>query len=162
MHYKTLLTIAISILFINTAKAQSDKRAQNVYAEFLGPGITVSVNYDTRFGERRDGFGGRIGFGYFPVAYLSSAKSVPVQINYLVGKRSHFLEVGLGATYTNVGVDNYNNFWGFKTETGVVATSTVGYRYQPLNKGINFRLSANPLIAQKFEFSGGVSLGYTF
>ncbi|MEO6151394.1 MAG: hypothetical protein ABIN95_07780 [Mucilaginibacter sp.] len=170
MYTKNLLSITVvfllTISFFNTAKAQSDQRAQNVYLELAGPGLALSVNYDTRFGEKRNGLGGRIGFGYFPSPFFSIV-SVPVQLNYLVGSRSHFLELGAGATYLKVGDDNKNDddnkFLSlFNTVTGVVGTATIGYRYQPVDGGFNFRISANPFVGEIVQLTGGVSVGYTF
>ncbi|RYE09386.1 MAG: hypothetical protein EOP51_33350 [Sphingobacteriales bacterium] len=136
-----------------------------MYLELAGPGLAFSVNYDTRFSDTRDGLGGRVGFGYFPNPFFSIV-SVPVQLNYLVGSRSHFLELGAGATYLKVGDDNNNkkdnDFLSFNAVTGVLGTATVGYRYQPVDGGFNFRISANPVVGDTFQFTGGISVGYTF
>ncbi|RCH56502.1 hypothetical protein DJ568_01190 [Mucilaginibacter hurinus] len=169
MQARTLLSLTItallSIVFLNTASAQTGKRAQNVYLEVGGPGLSISANYDTRFGDHRDGLGGRVGVGYLPAAFFSIV-AIPVQLNYLLGKKSHFLELGAGATYLKIGDDNGNDkdnkFLSFNAITGVMGTATVGYRYQPVNGGFNFRVSANPIVEETVQFTGGISVGWTF
>lgn len=58
-------------------------RAQNVFVEIGGQGLLFTANYDTRFGNRRNGLGGRIGIGYI-AADGDNATTVPVSLNYLL------------------------------------------------------------------------------
>lgn len=169
MHNKFFLSITIAFLltvsFFNTANAQTNQRAQNAFLEVGGAGLSISANYDTRFSDQRNGFGVRAGLGYLPAAFFSVV-AVPVQINYLLGSKSHFLELGAGATYLKVGDDNKNdddnNFLSFTAVTGVIGTSTIGYRYQPVNGGFSFRVSANPMFGETVQLTGGASIGWTF
>ncbi|BAU53170.1 hypothetical protein [Mucilaginibacter gotjawali] len=176
--FKFIFCLIIYFLFSNSLKAQSVKplaadsslktRAQNVYVEFAGPGLYFSANYDTRFSKRRDGIGGRIGVGYLD-NYGSSFTSVPVQLNYLLGKKSKYFEAGLGATwvYFRAPGNVYSDIIYFNRTRGgnstVLGTMTFGYRYQPVDGGFSFRASFNPLFnSSNFEPYVGISLGYTF
>ena len=170
-----LLTLGLSV---QLAQAQSDtaSSAQNVYVELLGPGITFSGNYDSRFSKRQDGLGGRVGIGYASDSDFSIF-SIPLQVNYLLGNKGKYFEMGLGATYVNFSGSDTYAFLGesstyFYTdnssrryrESTVLGTTTFGYRSQPVNGGFNFRGSINPVFNSNgfYPFFFGVSFGYTF
>jgi hypothetical protein len=167
---KIAIVTLLSFLFYNTSQAQSaissradSARAQSVYVELGGPGLLFSANYDTRFSERRDGFGGRIGIGFI-AGGGSSLVSFPVQLNYLLGKSSKYFEIGAGATYASYSGQSLFSFDNTTTTSHtVLGTMTFGYRYQPVDGGFNFRASFNPLFdSSTFYPSAGISLGYTF
>ena len=153
------------------AKADSAKtvRAQTIYAEFGGPGLFVSANYDTRFSQQRGGLGGRIGLGFAPPVadYGVSLIIVPVQVNYLLGKKSNFFEIGLGATFVTYSNSNAKALLFNKSISNhsILGTMTFGYRYQPINGGFNFRAGLNPVFYsstfEPFKYFG-LSFGYTF
>lgn len=141
-------------------------RAQNVFIEVGAAGLFFSTNYDTRFSQQRDGLGGRIGAGWWH-AVNTTFITVPFQLNYLVGGRSHFFEAGAGATYMYLSNPYFGNpLIGHDPKvvnSTVVATTTIGYRYQPFNHGLNLRASFNPcLLDGTFVPDFGVSVGYTF
>lgn len=74
-------------------------RAQNVFVEIGGQGLLFTANYDTRFGNRRNGLGGRIGIGYI-AADGDNATTIPVSLNYLLGNSGkHFLKLDLGQLF---------------------------------------------------------------
>lgn len=173
----TILLLSFCTLF-NSAKAQSDttKRAQNVYLELLGPGLTFSANYDARFSKRQDGLGGRVGLGYASDNDFSIL-SIPLQVNYLLGRKGKYLELGLGATFASYSGEDSFSFLGKNSiytynnssssrhrQSTVLGTTTVGYRSQPVNGGFNFRASINPVFnSGGFNpFFFGLSFGYTF
>jgi len=144
----------------STNIAQTDssynRRAENLYLEIGGPGVFLSLNYDTRLTNSRNGVGISAGFGYIP-----NVNIIPVQINYLIGKTSHFLEIGAGGTY--ISIARSNSFILFKGSSEIFGTTTLGYRYQPLKGGFNFRINVDPIFdSQDFTFFGGLSFGYTF
>jgi hypothetical protein len=142
-------------------------RAQSVFIEIGGAGLFFSANYDTRFSQRRDGLGGRLGLGW---GHLMNTVfvTVPFQLNYLVGGRSHFFEAGAGATYMHLNNPYFGNpLIGHDPEvminSNVVATTTIGYRYQPFNGGLNLRASFNPMLFEGTIVPDfGLSVGYTF
>lgn len=171
---KTILFFLLNLFFYCTLQAQSVKfskmdslnsiRAQNAYVELGGPGLLFSANYDTRFSQRRDGFGGRLGVGFVETSGVSLV-TVPFQFNYLLGKDSKYFEVGLGATYASF--NTASDFLGFDTtpssHNSFFGTMTFGYRYQPIDGGFNFRASFNPIFySSNFAPFFGVSFGYTF
>jgi hypothetical protein len=176
--FKPIFVLAIVLLVTNSAFSQSaavakadsldKKRAQNVYIEILGTGLIFSANYDTRFANKQDGLGARIGVGGYSIE-ASSILTVPVQINYLIGTNNKFFEVGLGFTYVNfVGSDLIffkanNNSDKINTKT-IIGNLTFGYRYQPNDGGFNFRIGIDPLFnSNNFDSRWfGLSCGYTF
>jgi hypothetical protein len=133
-----------------------------LYLELGGPGLALTVNYDTRFGLRSDKWGFKIGAGYYNTG-ANSILSVPFQVNYLYGKHNSFLEMGLGTTFLYTkGSDRGDTFY-FDNITGFILTGTLGYRYQQQNGGINFRLEFTPLwYDEGITAGGGISIGYTF
>lgn len=136
------------------------KRAQTVYVEMFGPGLTFSANYDTRFSRRRDGIGGRIGLGYVATDG-NSITSVPFGLNYLLGKGKNFFEVGAGFTYITFS-DSGDEFLSADHD-GVLGNLTFGYRLQPLNGGFSFRGGFSPLYGYgSFLPWIGFSFGYAF
>jgi hypothetical protein len=185
----TAILVAVTMLFVQSTSAQStdstlNRRAQNVFAELLGAGITVSANYDTRFGNRRDGLGGRIGAGFLSTDG-DRIITIPFQLNYLLGNKGKYFEMGLGATFAHVNrrqnsyivyygngeqfvtyINNDSDIWGVdgNKTSGFIGTMTFGYRYQPMNSGFSFRGYINPVFdSQNFiPYFFGLSLGYTF
>jgi hypothetical protein len=145
----------------SVVKNDSVIRAKNIFFEGGGPSFKLSVNYDTRFGNRRNGLGGRAGIGYMSLDGYRELV-IPVQLNYLVGRKDKFLEIGAGASYlTASDYLDYRRFLGTLKST-VVATGTVGYRYQPQKGGCIAGISFNPLYnGYRFFPFGGVTLGYT-
>jgi len=171
---KGAVLLVCAFFFCKSSQAQSARyskadstlnvRAQNVYIELGGPGLLFSANYDTRFSQRRDGLGGRIGLGFIETGGVSVV-TVPVQLNYLLGKKDKYFEIGLGATYAsfNSGSDFFSDGSKPLTASTVLGTMTFGYRYQPVDGGFNFRASFTPIFySANFVPYGGISFGYTF
>src|ERR1700733_8004790 len=77
-------------------------KPRTVFIEVGGPGLALTANYDTRFGEGRDKWGYRVGAGYYNTG-SNWVATVPLQINYLYGFKkpgaSSFLELGAGTTF---------------------------------------------------------------
>ena len=139
----------------------SSKRAQNVYVELGAQGLVFTANYDTRFGNRRNGIGGRIGIGAIG-GDGDSFVTVPVSLNYLLGDGKNFFEVGLGATYASLGL-NDDSLFGNGGST-VLGTMAFMYRLQPVNSGFSFRGGFTPFFNKDvfIPYYFGISLGYTF
>lgn len=149
-----------------------NQRAKSVYFEAAGPGSFYSFNYDTRFKKQRNGWGARIGLTY---VFIDNEKAlaVPFLLNYLFGKKDKFFEIGAGATYYYDFKTDYTPLFGnpslpestkFKQYgSGVIGSVTVGYRYQPLKGGINFRVGNSFIIKNEpLPFWPYVGVGYTF
>jgi hypothetical protein len=137
-------------------------RPRTVFLEVGGPGLALTLNYDTRFGNKRDGWGYRVGAGYYNTG-SNWVASVPMQINYLYGKGSSFLELGAGTTFVRSQGSTNGTYFQFDDITGFIATATIGYRYQQDNGGINFRIAFVPILYDEgLIAAGGISIGYTF
>jgi hypothetical protein len=162
---KTFFTL---FLCLTAAKHQSEAqtvagaRAQNVFVELGGPGLLLSANYDTRFTQRHDGIGGRIGAGYISISD-NSLFTLPLQLNYLLGKNNRYFEMGIGATFINSHGDS-NDFLSLDNAKSVIGTMSFGYRYQPEDGGFHFRAALTPIFDSStfFPFFGGIGVGYTF
>jgi len=164
---KILLLMLLAICaFEQTSTAQeSTQRAQNVFVEFGGQGILFSANYDTRFGNRRDGLGGRAGIGYVAVDG-TSVTTVPVSLNYLLGKGKNFFEIGLGATFASakLGDEFLSDDDTEDSGSSFIGTMSFMYRLQPVDSGFSLRAGFTPIFNGNYfiPYFAGVSLGYTF
>lgn len=99
-----------------------------VYAEFAGGSMVLGINYDSRFTEDSR-WGYRVGLAY------GEELNVPLEINYLVGRRETKNKLDLG-----VGVNLPCSKEG---EFGAFAFLNIGYRFQPRN-GLIFRVGLSP------------------
>ncbi|WP_262248964.1 hypothetical protein [Parapedobacter soli] len=144
------------------------KRATSFYVELGGPGF-ISANYDFRFGETRNGIGARFGIGYFSMddeSYLT----VPVQLNYLLGKDGNYFEMGIGASYVRYAYDDYSWLGGeteqvkHVTENQVMGSLIFGYRRQPRDGGFTFRAGLSPILIDGnfIPYLPYMSFGYSF
>jgi hypothetical protein len=141
-------------------EGKTSANASQIYLEAGGSAILYSINYDGRFGKFENGFGFRIGIG--GAGYRSDGYvAIPAQVNYLIGSKGQYLELGAGVTYVSVSnlfFDSDNN-----DEANTVAGSAVlGFRKQPFGKkGLTWRIAFTPFIG----FGGlqpffGASIGY--
>jgi hypothetical protein len=154
---KTLIIVFAGILFTGAAQAQA---AKSIYFEIGGPGL-ASFNFDTRFGNREDGFGGRIGVGGFSVEG-SGVVFFPVGLNYILGKdQRNYFEIGGGVTPLVASGDFSDDDGTFTTTFG---HALFGYRMQPRDGGFTFRAFISPIFGSFgfIPYYGGVSFGYKF
>jgi len=157
-----------AILFLCTGMhtyAQELNANRAIFVEGLGNGLTYSINYDTRFGPGATGLGGRGGFGFIPVQGVNIT-TFPFVLNYLAGVNGHSLELGVGATILTMGSGAAENITRkeFNRATGIGATLSFGYRYQPLNGGLMVRAGIAPIFDRTgtLPFWPQFSLGYAF
>ncbi len=151
---KILIIVLVSIVL------KSSVNAQSAFFELGGPGL-ASFNYDTRFGHKQDGFGGRIGIGGFSVD-REGVVFIPIGINYLTGKDGkNYFEIGGGVTPLIASGGFTNDGSKFTTTFGHVL---FGYRMQPPNGGFTFRAFVCPVFGSGFfvPYYGGISFGYKF
>ena len=160
----TILSATVSNAQTSTTTDTVSKRPQGVFFELLGPGGIYSANYDTRFNKTTTGLGIRVGLSYTQISE-ASLFTLPVQLNYLLGKNEKFFEMGLGATYGSATVDfGSGNDEVDETASNVFGTMTFGYRKQPRDGGFMFRIGASPVFGKGFfvPYYGYLSLGYSF
>ena len=169
---KLLFTLFVGSLIISgLCFAQRNK---SVFLELGGNGLGFSVNYDTRFTKAEKGPGFRAGIGFFPGARLGGDSStlfswptilsIPVGLNYLVGKAPHYFEAGLGATYF-YGKGNFTFFFLETDETlsTFIFIPSAGYRFAKAGKSFQGRGFISPYInSGGVSFYGGLSAGFKF
>ena len=156
-----LFAIAISMLSIHGAKAQT----RSVNLELLGSSGTAGVNYDARF-KGNYGFGYTVGLGYgytnsnFDFVEtpgrdgISHQAVVPVEVNYLFGKKNNHLVLGAGAllgVLVNEGVK--------KLQFGYNVFADIAYRYQKPT-GFAFSIGFKPNLRETFW--PYITFGYSF
>ncbi|HSI76331.1 MAG TPA: hypothetical protein VK957_10560 [Lunatimonas sp.] len=144
--------------------AQQNEIPQSIFVEGLGSGIFYSFNYDSRFSTNSNGWGGRIGIGYIS-ADGDRIYTVPLVINYLLGKKRNFLEVGAGVTFIGLNDRSNTNVSSglVNVENGAIGTLAIGYR-RVSSSGFSFRAGLTPLIGNFLEeyFWPQLSFGYSF
>jgi hypothetical protein len=132
-----------------------------LFLELGGPGLAISLNYDQRFSGGKEGWGYRVGMGYFGDGG-NTVFTIPLQINYLIGSNGKYFEFGGGTTFLNTTGDNTGKTFIFDRITGFIGTATIGVRYEP-EKSLNFRLGFVPIFSNdEIIYAGGFSVGYTF
>ncbi|GGH03270.1 hypothetical protein [Mucilaginibacter phyllosphaerae] len=184
-----LVALCISCVAVSAQKLpQADsvqnsylnKRAKTFFFELFGPGSVYSLNYDTRFKNKQDGLGGRAGISFYADSETSFF-TVPLVVNYLLGKRGKYFEVGAGVTLYTFKSDSYDGFFdnggsdsyqlgdvsyyrSAKREYGLLGTFNFGYRYQPIDGGFSFRAGVSPVFSthKVIPYWPYLSFGYAF
>ncbi|OFY33936.1 MAG: hypothetical protein A2X17_02160 [Bacteroidetes bacterium GWF2_41_61] len=175
------LLIAFGLTNVNaqneTSLPQTPSSGGNaIFFELGGHSLIFGFNYDTRFNKKPDGIGGRVGIGYMAV---SGARffSLPVAVNYLMGKDGKYFEMGAGATLISMG-EKYDYYpyteMGYSAPTTTNRTKLIGnisfgFRRQPVNSGFMFRAGVAPVFGLDddksfffFPFLPYISFGYAF
>ena len=175
MKWIATLALLLAAFSINAQDAPETEVAQgspdqSLSLELFGAHNTVGVNYDRRLnGDHGWGFRVGVGYGYserssFLVGsytYRIHGVAAPLEINYLLGKGRHKLELGFGASlgfyweklyakdvYIPYG---YSNDYGtydirYKSRTfGYFMFGNVGYRLQT-KRGFQLRVGVTPSI----------------
>ena len=177
MNYLKVLLI-VFLAATQTAMAQQNENTQkSVYVEMLGASNMIGMNYDSRL-KPNSPWGYRVGLGYtysknyglFSGSTSLKGVDVPIEANYLLGKKSSKLELGLGLNlgyytekydvytiknndvYTIKNIGEEGDMVYYTTEyVGEDSHSTwgyyffgnIGYRYQP-SHGFQFRAGISP------------------
>jgi hypothetical protein len=164
--------LAVVVLVPSLTSAQAAPRQANkaVYLELGGNGLWYSINYE--LGVRQNS-AVRVGFSYMSVSAASgtaessiSSLGVPVTFSYFLGAGNHRLEIGGGVLLEKFSGAASSGF-GEKAEGGgfyPLATGIFGYRYRPVNGGLNFKLAFTPVWHPDLGtfIWGGMSLGMGF
>ncbi|MCK5846830.1 MAG: hypothetical protein KAG84_05290 [Bacteroidales bacterium] len=182
---KNIFLFIIGLLLSLGIFAQ-EKSKNNVFAELSGVTSVYSINYERlRRNDHNVIFSFRIGFAYFPTKlitdtyvglFYNSRFTFPMSISLLknIG-HNNFLELRIAASNAIYRFDDYKGRGlGDSTNNFVAPTKTgfnfypsigIGYRYQPLNKGIFINaLYQQVLYLSEDNWFGNISLGigYSF
>ncbi len=142
----------------------------------MGSGGVYSVNYERHLTGR---WSGRIGYaqlnssrgnGGLEIDRNGTFRSIPITVTYLTGRRASGFELGAGttlmwdsSTLETIGPLQFD----VEPSSRIFATLVTGYRLQPENRGMLFRVGFTPLFGidgsqlQALPW-GGVSIGYAF
>jgi hypothetical protein len=158
--YKLIISLSLSLFTASTTFSQG--HPNNIYIEAFGSGGYYSINYDRMFTAN---MGGRIGYGYvsFPKLFIfpeMTLSLIPVSFNYFIGEGNSKLELGAGITFIHGDVD----WFGIKGAGSFIFPNlNIGYRYQPAEGGLLFRIGFTPFFTRKgFQPWGGISIGSAF
>ena len=195
---KITLILLISLLLTNSfaqkirdsTNTRFNLKSKNTFfIEALGNSLFYSLNYDKILFQKRNLFiSNRIGIFYLPAGGGNYKFGIPLEINFLLGKKQHFFESGLGISYLY-----FDDFYWLTDGQGqifeivdqkinwVFITGRIGYRYQKPNGGFFFRVGFTPLFQiidkRKDKYYGmyaqpgpsmsilpfgGIGIGYTF
>ena len=140
------------------------KVAKNaVYLELGGNGLIYTINYDRMIGNKFNVRAGIETYGAFSQNGEGSGVIVlPVMVNYLAGQGNNRLELGLGKLFSQINLDfgDDSRFSRFSDNT---YTATIGFRHQPRNGGLLFRVGLTPIIGRELTFMwAGASIGASF
>lgn len=165
----SLLVFVSGYLFSQVRKFS--EHGSEIQIEFLGPGGMFGLHFESGFVKRTNGFGYTIGLGAAPYNLEKTCNDVgfitiPVGLNYLLGKQNHLLEIGAGAVVKFGGGTKVwcpeleDNF--FENGDPSYFYSLLGYRYQPHSKRMSWRAFVSPLFQKDFPVKlwggAGISL----
>ncbi len=182
--------MVLSLLALCCFTAQAENGARSISVELLGAQNVAGLNYDSRF-KGNSGLGYRVGvgFGYGDNSHFLYEENikgigVPLELNMLLGKKRHKLEVGFG---TSLGVyhvketkldyhqpvapeaEGYEE-WLTSTNNrfGYFMFGDIGYRYQR-DHGLLFRAGFSPSFnfgdrygLHKTAFYPYIGMGWSF
>ena len=171
---KYFVFILLSLLYFNSFSQQKfSANAAQVQLEAFGPGSLFSVNFDIRFAKKENGLGVRAGLGGSPLGMLGEScnsgalMTLPLGLNYLIGKKNHFIELGGGVVLPLINATKVlcTGFKGdfFSDDIQIYEYALAGYRFQPNHKkGITYRVFISPLFQPDFptKLWGGFSIGF--
>ena len=188
------IVLSLFALCCFSAVMAQQQKTRSLSIEVLGAQNVVGINYDSRF-NGNSGFGYRvgIGYGYGNNSGLFDQKingvGVPLELNYLLGKKNRKLELGFGASLgvyqvrentgyfigwypgeenTDETVGEIDSYTSSNTQFGYFLFGNIGYRYQRPN-GFMFRVGVSPSFnfgdkygLKKAAFFPYIGLGWSF
>ncbi len=152
--FRIIIIGFIFLFFLPESEAQVyDRRGRAIYVELGGNAFIYSVNFDTRFAEKTDGLGVRVGF-----STVGDHFAIPLMLSYMTGKKdsNHFFEISAGMTYFN-----YEEPWVVADRSfdqQFMGTFSFMYRRQPRYGKFVFRAGITPLIGYWEESDDGEAL----
>lgn len=176
---KFLLFIFAILITGKVVFAQHLKVKHAFYAEAIGNGKNYSLNYERRIYNSTQVYL-FLRAGISPTKYKNVTNSYlapkfPIELNVVMRSMyEHMVECGIGVT-PYMSRDKTANPNGTSTATGAYELNRYyvlrcGYRYQPTESGMVFRIAITPLLADEDDSHisnkilplYGISLGYTF
>lgn len=172
---KKNLTYILFFLLLKSSFGQTDFKNNSAFVELLGNGGSwLSVNYERQIHYKKLPLihnTMRVGFTFSSNKYdHSTIYNFPFELNTLIGRQKHFIEIGLGLTAFH-GTSNLNDTLipiGEKTNYWDTYILRIGYRY--MGDGTVFRVA--PLLGlvntttqskkRELVFGIGISLGGIF
>ncbi|MDO9551282.1 MULTISPECIES: hypothetical protein [Rhodonellum] len=159
------LIVAIIIFMLPLSGiSQDETKREAVFLEGLGSGILYSFNYDWRFKDQANGLGAKVGLGYTAIDGYS-VTTLPFAVNYLVGRKRNFLELGLGATVLFLSRTNstFTSSDPRLTASGLLFNGIIGYR-RVAQSGFLLRAGLTPFFSSDPAqlLAPQVSIGYAF
>lgn len=159
---KVIIVSSFLILFFNNIYSQEKSRPDDierntVYLEAFGQGFAWSANYDRLFNTNKTFMNSfTLGATFVPSAVgFGSGETyigMPVSYNWLLGKRSHHLELGIGLTpmFALSAGDNRSDIF------YLAAAPKIGYRFQRPQGGLFLKATVTALIdvvhVEKYSF----------
>jgi hypothetical protein len=146
--------------------AQSDSlTAKNtIFVEVLGNGGLYSINFDRILAQKKNiKVTARIGASFVPNTESNGKWSLPVEFNFLCGKKNHW-EFGIGFGYghgLNNVITNYYNENLLISSTLFGTIKILNYRCQKPEGGIFFQIGFVSII-QIHEFNESLISGYRY
>lgn len=164
MKKNILATLSLVALTVFSAAAQTDvQRYRSVNAQLFGPPNAISLNYDARFKQSSQwGYSAGLGFGYYQTSYFLAGEastrmySLPLNINYLVFKHRHTMELGVGVV---PGIHNEHTYAGEVLPSGQVLLTPV--RNNVFNAMATFNAGYRFTATKGFQLRIGLALGHT-
>jgi hypothetical protein len=134
------------------------------FVELGGSGLFYTFNYERIFGDSDISL--RVGFGYVHLdgtflghTFNEEDLSVPVIASYYIGSGSHRIQIGLGGVLLYQQADGTSE----GTTTSLNVAGVLGYRYLPLDGGVNFGISFTPCFRPDLTVPwGGIDFGVGF
>ncbi len=182
-----IVLLLLALCCFSTAMAQ--KRVQSISGELLGAQNMIGLNYDSRL-KGNSGLGYRVGLGFGSgdnsglIGQNIKGVGVPIELNYLLGKKNHKLEFGFGASLgiyhvketlwyyhqpvTPETEGHDEQYTSTSNRFGYFMFGDIGYRYQRDN-GFMFRVGVSPSFnfgdkygLKKSAFYPYIGLGWSF
>lgn len=176
---KTQNTIIFLFVLLFSVNLFSQNTSRNIFfAEASGVTGIYSVNYERLLKEKRNhNFGIRAGISFIPYSkHYNSLMVFPVSISYIKNVvNNHFMEIRVGLSnsfnfykdWSGRGLGDSTNNYSPPIKLGytLIPSIGLGYRYQPLSKGLFLNILAQRIVYfSEDHWYGNISvgIGYTF
>ncbi len=162
--YSLVLTLLIfAVTPAKAQQAQEQLRRNSIFLEVGGNGGFYSLNYDRMLLEAEYWrLAGRAGVMYYSTVSggreegRSSWLAVPLEVSWLHGRKSHFLELGLGVTPLYQKYPQEGSV-APESELRLLPVGRLGYRYQQREGGMFYKAGFTPMA----QFSKERNLGHS-